>query len=305
MSRAILALALAGISSLAACGGGSQETVKSPDEGAAPAPAPAPAEPKAEAKPEDKAAPAAGEGGKEAAKGGGAAAGEPFVGDDPGKKVALTGEKAWTIGPGDDWQIGLYDFVRTDGTKNVFKEFGGEKEFSVPGAFTMQAKPVAGLKKGDPVYATIVASGACGRVASASDQEIKVIYLWGGSRSDRTFAPDELLLLDGKLGYGAPVAYKEQADDEWWMPGTLVYKDDKTAWLQGGTKVPANLVKPLDVKRTYKAGDKVWAVPENTWGNLQPATVTKVLNDALQYEIKYDDGSKKVADYCQVTAPLQ
>ena len=44
-------------------------------------------------------------------------------------------------------------------------DYGDAPASTVPGAFTMQAKPVAGLKKGDPVYATIVASGACGRVA--------------------------------------------------------------------------------------------------------------------------------------------
>ena len=146
----------------------------------------------------------------------------------------------------------------------------------MPGAFTMQAKPAAGLKKGDPVYATIVKSAECTRVVSVSDTEIKVAFMWAGKRDERTFAPDEVIPFDGKLGYGAPVAYKEQAEDEAWMPGSLVYKDDKNAWLEGNHKVPATLVKPLDGKRTYKAGDKVWAVPENTWGNLQPATVTKV-----------------------------
>src|SRR5690349_9115471 len=65
----------------------------------------------------------------------------PFAGDDPGKAVAIPGKRGWTLGPGDSWAIGLYEFVRADGTKNVFKAPGGEPDFSIPGAYTFPATP--------------------------------------------------------------------------------------------------------------------------------------------------------------------
>lgn len=292
MSRATLVLTVVCLSSLAACGGGSQETVKAPEKAAPTTEAKVEGKPAAEgsAKNDAKAAPKNG---------------NTFVGDDPGKAVALTGEKAWTLGPGDSWDIGLYDYKRADGTKNVFLEFGGEGEFAVPGAFTYPAKPAQGLKKGDPVLVPVVTTTECGRVVSVSGDKVKVSYVWVDQKEEKELDLDEVLPLDGKLGYGAPVAYKEQPDDESWTAGRLVYKDDKTAWLLGNTKVPANSLKPLDVKRIYKVGDDVLALPYNSLGFLSRAKITKVLHDGLEYEFEEEGFPAKVASYCSVTAPIK
>ncbi len=129
--------------------------------------------------------------------------------------------------------------------------------------------------------------------------------MWAGKRSERPFSPEDLLALDATLAFGAPVAYKRAADDESWSAGHLVYRDDKSAWLEGNQKVPVGLVKPIDVKMTFKAGDKVLAAPMNTLGTLVPGTVTNVLNGGLEYEIKGEDGQRQVASYCAVTKPIQ
>jgi hypothetical protein len=307
MSRTIPVLALFVVTSLPACGG--------PSEPAKTAEAAKPAETKpADARPaetkgtDQEKADAAKEPVKDAPKAdfkAEANKSEAFVGEDPGKAVKLAGAKAWSIGPGDTWAIGLYDFVRSEGTKNVFKAFGGDGEFTVPGAFTLQATAPKGLKKGDPVYVTVVTGAVCGRVISASDKEVKVAFDWADKVDEKTYTPEEVILFEGKLGYGAPVAYKETKDDEWWIPGHLVYSDGKTAWLEGNIKVAANLVRPLDVKKTHKVGDKVLGMGKNIIGGLMPVTVTKVLHDGLEYEIKYEDGATKVADYCTVTSPIK
>ena len=232
-------------------------------------------------------------------------AAEAFTGEDPGKTVTLSGERGWSIGPGDTWDPGLYEFVRTEGTKNVFKVFGGEGEFSVPGSFTFPATAPKALKKGDPVFATIVTGGVCSRVISVSDDQVKVAFDWANELSDRTFSPEELLLLDGKLGYASPVIYKEAEDDGGWIAGTLIYKNEKTAWLAGNKQVPAALVKPMDVNVVRKVGDKVLGIHKNAWGFLELLKITKVIHDGLEYEVEYPDGEKKIAGYCSVTSPVK
>ncbi|MDI1476950.1 hypothetical protein [Polyangium sp. y55x31] len=226
-----------------------------------------------------------------------------FAGDDPGKTVAIPGKRAWTVGPGESWTISLYEFVRADGTKNVFKGPAGEPDFAIPGAYTFPATPARGLAKGALVLVPVEGSTTCGRVLAASEAEIKVAFLFDTKRTEQAFQPDQVLPLDGKLAFAAPVAYKQQPDSKGWTLGTLVYTDGTTAWLQGATRVPAAQVKPLDVVRAYKAGDKVFAVPAES-DAFVAATVTKVEGDGLQYEIKTPDGATKLADVCAVTPPF-
>ncbi|MDI1443347.1 hypothetical protein [Polyangium sp. 6x1] len=290
MSRRLL-LALATIP-LAACAGGSAEPMKTPEAGAG--------------KDSTEGAPAAA---KVAANSPLAGKDErfgtvrAFAGDDPGKTVTIPGKRAWTVGAGESWTIGLYEFVRADGTRNVFKGPAGEPDFAIPGAYTLPAAPARGLAKGALVIVPVEESTTCGRVLGASDSEIKVALLVDTKRTEKALQPDQVLPLDGKLGFAAPVAYKQQPDARSFTLGTLVYTDGTTAWLQGATRVPAAQVKPLDVARPYKAGDKVFAVPAES-DVFVPATVTKILDDGLQYEVKTQDGATKLADVCAVTPSL-
>lgn len=280
-------LALAAASLVVACAGGSSEPVKPP-----------------EAK--GSGAPAAGRvaadspiAGKDEAFG----TVRPFAGDDPGKTVPIPGKRAWTLGPGDSWTIGLYDYVRADGTKNVFKNPTGEPDFSIPGAYTLPALPARGLAKGAPVLVPDDTATACGRVVTASDAEIKVALIIDEVKTERTFQPDAVLPLDGKLGFGAPVAYRLQADANAWSLGWHVYNDGVNAWLEGATRAPLAQVKPLDVTRSYRAGDKAFAILPST-DTFAPVTVTKIMDDGLRYEVKAQDGSIKVVDGCGVTPTL-
>ncbi len=287
-----LLLALVAIPLAAACTSGPTEPVKTPEAGAGKETATdAPAGGRVAAN-----SPLAG---KDEASG----TVRAFAGDDPGKTVAIPGKRGWTLGPGDSWTIGLYEFVRADGTKNVFKHPGGEPDFAIPGAYNLPATPARGLAKSALVLVPLDEATTCARVLSASDTEIKVALLVDTKRVEKALLPDQVLPLDGKLAFAAPVAYKLQPDSKAWTLGTLVYNDATNAWLQGATRVPVALVLPLDVARAYKAGDKVLAVPMDS-DVFVPATITKVLDDGLQYEVKTQDGSIKTVDACGLTPSL-
>lgn len=228
-----------------------------------------------------------------------------FAGDDPGLAVAIPGKRAWTLGPGDSWTIGLYDFVRSDGSKNVFQGPPGEQNFSIPGGYTRPALPQKGLAKGAPVLVPDEAATACGRVASASEAEIKVAVLDENNKPvEKAFPIDGVYPLTEKLDFGAPVAYKANPDDKGYMQSVLVRIDDKYAWLQAAVRVAPAQVKAIDVGRTYKVGDKVFAVPDDGTGLFAPVTIMKVLGDGLGYELKNKDGATNVVDYCSVTSTL-
>jgi len=226
-----------------------------------------------------------------------------FAGDDPGKTVAITGKRAWTVGAGDSWTIGLYDYVGADGTRNVFKGAAGEPHFAIPGAYTLAAVPARGLAKGAIVLVPSEGATTCGRVASAGDTRVEVGLLGESGRTVTGFSPDEVLPLDGKLGFGAPVAYRAAPDVKSWSVGTLVYQDGTNAWLEGATKVPLAQVKPLELPREIKVGDRIFAVPQLS-DAFVPGAVTRILDEGLQYEIKTADGALKIADVCSVTTSL-
>lgn len=228
----------------------------------------------------------------------------PFSGDDPGKSVPLSGKRAFALGPGESWVIGLYDFIRTEGTKNVFKGPPGERDFAIPGAYTRMPSPLGALVKGAVVRVPYEIETICGRVVSASEREVRVAVLDENKRVERVFAPDQVLALSGKLDFASPVAFKQSPGDKAFSLGVLVYQDERYAWLQSATRVDAGQAKAVDTSRVYKVGDAVFAVPNDGAETFVPGTITKVLDDGLQYEIKTKEGALKVADLCSVTSSL-
>lgn len=229
----------------------------------------------------------------------------PFAGDDPGKTIAIPSKQAWTLGPGDSWVIGLYAFVRSDGTKNIFKGPPGELDFAIPSAYTRAAVAPKGLLKSVIVLVPSEIETTCARVVSASDTEIKVALMdENDKRVEKTFPAEQVWPLDGKLEFAAPVAYKQNPDDKVFTRGVLVYRDDRYAWLQGASRVAPGDVKAVDVLHTYKVGESVFAVPNDGTDKFVPGTITKILNEGLQYEVKSKDGSAKIVEACNLTTSL-
>lgn len=309
MTRSHLFVLPAFVSLLAACGGPTGGEVKSPTpEGtaAATASSAAPngtgtAAPESTSAPETTSAPKTGV--APADKGG------PYDGANPGKAVALTGEEAWTLGPYPNYsdQLGSYRFVRSEGTRNVFFQFASQDEFSMPAAFTYKPKAQK-VKKGDKVFATIVTSGVCARVTDVKDDRANIAFYWGDKLSKREeMKAENLLVLDGTLTLGAPVVWQqaEEGDDPETRQtehGHLVYKDDKDAYLTYNKKVPAKDVHPVNVNNGFKPGEKVLASPFDVSDALKPGTVSKMLDDGLAYEVKFDDDPKVASkvSYCDM-----
>jgi len=229
-----------------------------------------------------------------------------FVGDDPGKTVKLAGPSAWTLGPGDSWSLGLYDYVRSEGTKNIFKSPASEALFAVPSAFSAEPSAEArkAWKKGDAVLVGPSRSAECGRVVEAGADGVKVAFEFAGKTETTIAQPHDLLPLTGRLELGAPVAYKSKPEDDAFRSSYLIYTDGKTAWLSGRKEAPVSLVKAIDVNRVFKKGDKVFAESIDTRGKFQPATVAGVLDGGIRYELTLADGKKGTARFCRVISQL-
>ncbi|MDI1451623.1 hypothetical protein [Polyangium sp. 6x1] len=224
---------------------------------------------------------------------------------DPGIVMAIPTRYAWSLGPGESWTIGIYSFVRSEGSKNVLKGSADEPDFSIPGAFTRPALPARSLAKGAPVLVPDESATQCGRVTSTSPDVVKVAILGLHNEPEEyRFDPDQVLPLDGKLDFGAPVAFKWTPDEKLYAPGVLVRIDEQHAWLQRAKRVAASDVKAIDVGRTYKVGDKVLAVPDDGSGRFTPVTITAVIGDGLAYAFQNKDGAETVVIYCRVTSAL-
>jgi hypothetical protein len=222
-----------------------------------------------------------------------------FVGDDPGKIIEIKSPRAWSLGPGDSWVPSMYDFVRTEGTKNIFREPEGQGEFAVPGAFTMEATPAEGLKKGDPVFVPVDDVALCGLVVDVTKDGVRVAREGDVEAEGPLFRPEEVLRFYRAGRFGDPVAYKSSPDDPYWLRAHLVYMDDTNAWVTGNEKIPVSRVKLLDVTRTYKVGEKVLAAADRG-AHLMPATITKVADGGLHYVMKNAESNVATAWYCHI-----
>ncbi len=229
-----------------------------------------------------------------------------FVGDDPGKAVKLSGPSAWTLGPADSWSLGRFDYVRAEGTKNVFKSAGSDALFAVPAAYGAEPSSEArrSWKKGDAVLVGPTRTAECGRVIEVTPEGVKVGFEWAEKGETTVALPHDLLPITGRLELGAPVAYKSKPEDEGYRFAYFVYGDGKEVWLTGKKRVPTALVQAIDVMRTFKKGDKVFAATLETKGLFRPATFADSVEGGARYEVMFADGKKGTAKFCRVTSAL-
>ena len=173
----------------------------------------------------------------------------------------------------------------------------GEGEFKVPQAFTFAPPAGQKLSKGATVLYTVVTSGECGRVVDLHGDTAKVSFVWASKVDARDVSTSELLVLDGSLAYGAPILYRED-EDQTWVDTQLAYQDGKTAWLSNGEKTALKNVRAMDVTKSRKAGEAVLA-RESTMMGMAPATIKKVLDDGLRYEVEFEGKKKGTAEILQ------
>lgn len=234
--------------------------------------------------------------------------------DGPAEGPAITGKRAWTAVPTGEATdrnrhvfISVEDFLRTDGKNNFWSTHFND--LSVPIAMGANLSPPAALKKGDPILADSSNDSALARVVSVEGDTIKTKYVFGDLVGDLDVIKSEVLLLDGTLRLGTPVAFKSGAA---WSVGRLIAKNAQDAWIaleysdnQPYAKVKAADVRALDVAKVLKVGDKCIAdYPMVTRNELAPGKITKVIEDGLFYEVKLDKGSTWTVPFHHISAPL-
>jgi len=231
------------------------------------------------------------------------------------------GDKAWSVMPvSAGWEtlkFTLNDVKRTEEDSVVFDVPSSATdtkpvEVFVPNAFTLAATAADRLDRNDPVMVATSGARAFGRVLSGDTKTtVKVRYRFAGTSEEKDFDPRDVLKLDGKLSFGAPVGYSETKDADKgerkvvWHPAQLVQVSDAKAWIvtNGGKpiRVEASSVKPMGVESIHRPGDKVWAVRGD---ELVPAELIEAMEDGLRYKVKIE-GEEVTVSLEGVTQPLK
>ncbi|MFO0591359.1 MAG: hypothetical protein U0441_27675 [Polyangiaceae bacterium] len=234
--------------------------------------------------------------------------------DGPAEGPAITGKRAWTVVPSGEAKdsfrhvfLSVEDFVRSDGTNNVFRSPAGD--IVAPVAMADNLAPPAKLQKGDPVFCENSNDNAIGRVDAVSGDTVTVSSVFGEMVGEADAPRSEVVLLDGSLRFGAPVAFKESAK---WLVGRLIAKTATDAWIaleytdnRPYAKAKLTDVRALDVTKILKVGDKVLAdAPIVTRNELVAAEVTKVIEGGVFYEVKMDKRPPLKIAFSHITKPL-
>jgi hypothetical protein len=230
--------------------------------------------------------------------------------DYPGPKLvaSFAGPRVWALHPvgGDDWAVThfvlreLASAPSADAAEHRLRRTSGG-DLMVPSSLLLQPPVAKPLAVGAAVIVNVYASYAHARVLEVKDG-VKVALRWAGSDAQEQVTLEDTLALDAKLGFGAPVAWKDGAA---WTHGFLVSSDAAGAWVLGFGGKPrrvegAQLV-ALDLSRKFKVGDRVWAA---SLSRFEPGKVTKVGADAVSYTIAWDQGEPEVVSFAAVTKPL-
>ncbi|NUO47640.1 MAG: hypothetical protein HOV80_02160 [Polyangiaceae bacterium] len=226
----------------------------------------------------------------------------PFGGETPSGGVKVSGS-AWVYWP-DDNGVSRYNVKESTDTKTTLFAFGSQDEtFSVPTAFVRPVSPPNGLAKGDIVWTTVVQGLECALVREAKEEKAKVDLYWAGKRETRDVALGELLHPTGKAEFGAPVLFKK---GDAWVGGVLVHADKKTAWIAPGAsfgtdevKVDVASIRPMDVNKRRKKGDKVIACPSDCVAG----KILAAKDQGLTYEVQDgDDGPVMDVSACAISS---
>lgn len=234
--------------------------------------------------------------------------------DGPAEGPAIAGKRAWTAVPSGEEKdayrhvfLSVEDFVKSDGTNNLFRSPAGD--IVAPVAMAENLTPPASLKKGDPVFAEDSNDNVLGRVDSVDGDNITIATVFGELVGEATAPRSETMLLDGALRFGAPVAFREGAK---WYVGRLLAKTATDAWIaleytdnRPYAKAKLADVRALDVTKILKVGDKVLADSAiATRNELVPGEVTKVIEGGVFYEVKLEKRSTMKIAFTHITRPL-
>lgn len=228
----------------------------------------------------------------------------------PKAKTTVGTKMAWAVSPvGLDGNFGiakiaLLEFIKTDGDEHVFKVTGTEQLY-VPQAMVKPTEKAVNVKKGTAMLVNVAAASGFGRAIDAPPEgPIKFQYEWAGQISEQDLPLDEVIVLEDKIAFGHPVAIPLPGGAR--EVGTVIYTDATDTWVLRETgapeKYPTADVRAMKVAKALKKGDKVLAPSPF---ELKPGRVVEVLDNAVRYKVKADEGGKEETfSFHKVTSPL-
>jgi hypothetical protein len=232
--------------------------------------------------------------------------------DGPADGPAITGKRAWTAiaeGAATDRDrrvfVSVEDFAKVDGKNNLFTAPFGD--IVSPVALAANLAPPAKLGAGDPVFAENDSDSSFGRVTKVSGDTVTMSYAFGELESELDAPKAEVVLVDGTLKLGAPVAFKAGGK---WSAGRFLAKTADEAWVaphwvDNDPVVRLKLadVRAIDAAKALKVGDACVCAGPAQKGELLPGKVTKA--GGVFYEVKLDGGGTVKVPFDRISAPLK
>lgn len=225
------------------------------------------------------------------------------------RPTVTRGDKAWCAVPiSGGWEtLKLTVLEVADADETHVRAKVGDSEYFVPAAFVARSEAARGLAKGSPVIASAEGTRVFGRVVTADTNKSTVRYRFAGTDAEKELDNTLLILLDGTLRYGGLVAFDGRREGEKtarWRLGTFVSAQEERTWLLDTSgkplRLPSAQVRAIPTAMA-RVGDRVVVARQ---GDFVPATVKRVVEDGLQYEVAIEDGSEFVVSFEAVAPPI-
>lgn len=200
------------------------------------------------------------------------------------KATYKPGEKVWAVTPlpGSETAIQILPAVVVESMDNDVSVRIGTRKTTVPTTMTRPRVAVGEIEKGTPVLAGNFYAANYARVVAAA-ANVTVDVSLPGRVTRRDVVRDAVLPLDGKLGFAAPVYFK---DAEAERVGVLVYEGKEKSYVADVTRfmkqVPTADLRPIPIGRSLKKGEKVRALAGTS---LVEGTVDEVMGEGVLYRL--------------------
>jgi hypothetical protein len=243
--------------------------------------------------------------------------------DGPIEGMPVGTAKAWVIAPNtisaNDSKSSfssvaprLAEVAASDTKETIVRESWGQ--FAVPASLTRLAQPVAGLKQGATALCAFGGSSVVARIDAADAKRVTCAFLFMEKPRKESVAADEVLPLDGSLGFGAPAHARFGAgvDDPDWYEGFVISADTDHVWISIATqfadgdpragrsvhKLPAANVRAAEIAKPLKVGERCLATEI---ARIAACTVKKVLAGGLGYSVAFDDSGPRDLPFDRVS----
>lgn len=181
------------------------------------------------------------------------------------------------------------------GTAATFIATTGEEVHNVPGSLMMAVTEAPTLKAGDVVIGEVHGSCQLALVDSIEDQMVYARTVWVGKPTDIDVPLDKVNRQAKGLNAMNMAAYPDSGE---MLLGTVAAVAPKSVWMIAASgkvmEVPRSKVVPIAAGTQYGKGDQVMAATDGAI--FTPATIEKVIERGLQYEVSYRSDDPTLTD---------